>query len=448
MTGGSGNDAYFVDAATDVIIESVSDNTLDQEKFSMGNNNDVVIASVSYTLAANVAVEDMLAASFLTGANTNDVINLTGNDLGQGLIGNDAVNTLTGNGGDDGLFGMGGNDTLIGGAGDDFLFGGDGDDIMNGGLGKDSFFFNFGASSGTNFVGQQGSAFMTGGKDTIDGGDGSEDTLILTGSLSDYTLTKVTATEYKISAKALLVGATVLETATFTNVERLGFISSLDDLDNGIGTVTLISTLPIGSASNDTLNGGTGNDSIDGAAGNDSLNGGAGNDTLDGGAGSFADTMDGGTGIDTVSYASLTSTLSAGVTLNLGGAGGAGNDTLVGGLGNDTLSGGTGRDVFVFNSATAKNVDTILDFVSGTDKIHLSQSVFAISGATGNLSNNAFWAAAGAVKGNDANDRVVFNTTTGALYYDADGSGSVAAVQIALLGSSASTAFSDFVLIA
>ncbi len=259
MTGGSGNDAYFVDAATDVIIESVSDNTLDQEKFSMGNNNDVVIASVSYTLAANVAVEDMLAASFLTGANTNDVINLTGNDLGQGLIGNDAVNTLTGNGGDDGLFGMGGNDTLIGGAGDDFLFGGDGDDIMNGGLGKDSFFFNFGASSGTNFVGQQGSAFMTGGKDTIDGGDGSEDTLILTGSLSDYTLTKVTATEYKISAKALLVGATVLETATFTNVERLGFISSLDDLDNGIGTVTLISTLPIGSASNDTLNGGTGN---------------------------------------------------------------------------------------------------------------------------------------------------------------------------------------------
>jgi trimeric autotransporter adhesin len=393
MTGGAGNDAYFVDAATDVIIESVSDNTWDQIKFNMGKNNDVVIASVSYTLAANVAIEDMIAAGSFTGVSTSDVINLTGNDLGQGLIGNDAVNTLTGNGGDDGLFGMGGNDTLIGGAGDDFLFGGAGDDIMNGGLGKDSFFFNFGSASGTNFVGQQGSLFVTGGNDTIDGGEGSEDTIILTGSLGDYTITKGTATDYKISAKALQVGSTVLETVTFKNVERLGFISSLDDLDSGSGTVTIISSLPIGSASNDTLNGGTGNDSIDGAAGNDTLSGGAGNDTLDGGVG--VDVMWGGAGNDVyyvdnaidqtneaisatnradatgtdLVYSSVTRTLgnylenlsltgtaaingtgnalantltgnSAANTLN----GDVGNDTLFGGAGNDTVNGGDGDD--------------------------------------------------------------------------------------------------------
>jgi len=152
-------------------------------------------------------------------------------------------------------------------------------------------------------------------------------------------------------------------------------------------------------------------------------------------------------------YADVFTGDSAANTLN-GGAGndslmgGAGNDTLIGGLGNDTLSGGIGNDVFVFNSATANNLDTILDFTTGTDKIQLSKSIFANLGATGNLTENSFWSAAGAVKGNDANDRVVYNTTTGALYYDADGSGSGAAVQIALLGTSTTTSFSDFAVIA
>ena len=146
---------------------------------------------------------------------------------------------------------------------------------------------------------------------------------------------------------------------------------------------------------------------------------------------SAANTLNGGAGNDSLS-------------------GGAGNDTLTGGLGNDTLSGGIGNDVFVFNSATANNLDTILDFATGTDKIQLSKSIFANLGATGNLTENAFWLAAGAVKGNDANDRVVYNTTTGALYYDADGSGSGAVVQIALLGTSShpTTTFSDFAVIA
>jgi serralysin len=128
--------------------------------------------------------------------------------------------------------------------------------------------------------------------------------------------------------------------------------------------------------------------------------------------------------------------------------GSSGNDTLIGGLGNDTLSGGTGSDVFVFNSATANNLDTILDFATGTDKIQLSKSIFADLAATVNLTESAFWSAAGAVKGNDATDRVVYNTTTGALYYDADGSGSGASVQIALLGTSTTTAFTDFAVIA
>jgi Ca2+-binding RTX toxin-like protein len=130
--------------------------------------------------------------------------------------------------------------------------------------------------------------------------------------------------------------------------------------------------------------------------------------------------------------------------------GGAGDDTLSGGLGNDALTGGAGKDVFIFNTATSSNIDTISDFVTGTDKIHLSKSIFTNAGAAGNLKSDAFWSAAGAVKGHDADDRVVYNTTTGALYYDADGSGSGAAVQIALLGTSShpTTALSDFAVIA
>ena len=106
--------------------------------------------------------------------------------------------------------------------------------------------------------------------------------------------------------------------------------------------------------------------------------------------------------------------------------------------------------MFIFNTTTSSNIDTILDFVTGTDKIQLSKSIFANAGATGNLTNNAFWSAAGAVTGHDADDRVVYNTTTGALYYDADGSGSGAAVQIALLGTSShpTIAYTDFAVIA
>jgi len=62
----------------------------------------------------------------------------------------------------------------------------------------------------------------------------------------------------------------------------------------------------------------------------------------------------------------------------------------------------------------------------------------ALGTVNSTLIADAFWQGAGVVKGHDASDRIVYNTTTGVLFYDADGSGSGAAVQLAQLGTTAS----------
>ena len=52
-------------------------------------------------------------------------------------------------------------------------------------------------------------------------------------------------------------------------------------------------------------------------------------------------------------------------------------------------------------------------------------------------------------KAHDANDRIIYNQATGALYYDSDGTGSHAQVQFATISNHATAglAYNDFVLI-
>ena len=107
---------------------------------------------------------------------------------------------------------------------------------------------------------------------------------------------------------------------------------------------------------------------------------------------------------------------------------------LYGGEDSDTPNGGAGADSFILNTAlgskNAPNVDTVADFVSGTDTIILENAIFTTLGE-GALSAGAF--EVGATAGS-ASTRIVYNQTTGALFYDADGSGGGAAVQIAIIG--------------
>jgi Ca2+-binding RTX toxin-like protein len=54
-----------------------------------------------------------------------------------------------------------------------------------------------------------------------------------------------------------------------------------------------------------------------------------------------------------------------------------------------------------------------------------------------------FYKAAGATQGHDASDRIVYNTSDGALYYDKDGLGGQNAIRIAVLDNHPTLSFSD-----
>lgn len=322
MEGGTGNDRYYVDSTTDVIVELTSDNTPPQNVNSFGVGNDSVVASVSYTLGAGVAVEDMVAAGVLTtGATTDAAINLTGNELSQGIVGNAAVNTLNGGAGDDYLFGYAGNDTLLGGLGNDFLVGGEGNDQTFGNEGNDRFLFAVQSTSGTAFnsyTGKQLAVKATGGADFFDGGT-DNDTLVFDGNRTDFKIEQLTNGNY-LATSSLVAG----ETVEFKNVEYLSFGRfDFNGFTQSNPSVIAIADIFKGV----TQTGGDGNDVIGGSDNNDTLFGGAGNDTVLGGLGN--DTLDGGSGKDTLQ-------------------GGAGNDTYVVDSGDKVLEGkDEGKDTVV-----------------------------------------------------------------------------------------------------
>jgi Ca2+-binding RTX toxin-like protein len=111
--------------------------------------------------------------------------------------------------------------------------------------------------------------------------------------------------------------------------------------------------------------------------------------------------------------------------------GGKGHDLLNGGLGNDNLVGDQGQDTFAFSSKLgSRNVDRIIDFQHSDDTIKLSKAIFSKL-QKGLLSESAFWIGA---KAHDKSDRIIYNEKTGALSYDADGSGTkYAAIKFAQL---------------
>ncbi|AWM87280.1 hypothetical protein C4E04_11415 [Microvirga sp. 17 mud 1-3] len=132
--------------------------------------------------------------------------------------------------------------------------------------------------------------------------------------------------------------------------------------------------------------------------------------------------------------------------------GNGGDDIINGKSGNDILSGGEGKDVFVFDLKPNRqtNFDKIADFSPVDDSIYLSHKIFTGLGKKGSmsdpvaLSKAAFWVGTAA---HDANDRIIYNKTNGALYYDPDGKGGADPVKIAALTKGLALTEKDFFII-
>ena len=108
--------------------------------------------------------------------------------------------------------------------------------------------------------------------------------------------------------------------------------------------------------------------------------------------------------------------------------GGAGNDLLAPGAGQgDVLDGGRGADIFRFTAAPGANFASILDFQHGIDKIELSHLVFPHI-PLGLLAPANFHVG---VVPTSHSQRVIYDHTTGNLYYDPDGTGPAAEVFVA-----------------
>jgi Ca2+-binding RTX toxin-like protein len=121
--------------------------------------------------------------------------------------------------------------------------------------------------------------------------------------------------------------------------------------------------------------------------------------------------------------------------------GNSGSNGIAGLAGNDTLRGNLGNDSFVFNTAPgAANVDTIEDFSVADDNIWLENAIFT-GLVAGTLAASAFQTGTAAA---DALDRVIYNSGTGALLFDSDGTGANTAVQFATVSAGLAMTNADF----
>ena len=352
--------------------------------FNSTSNRDIHNAALNptgaYTIVDSGGSADQLDYSGFAQPQLIDLREETFSDIG-GLVGNVSIARGTviewarGGSGADRIEGNGANNLLQGNGGDDYIVGREGRDTIAGNLGNDVI---DGGAGNDLLNGNEGNDEIHGGlnNDQINGGDG-DDALyafhgydrIYCGAGNDY--------------------------AAGGNGTDLIFGGEGDDrLDGNAGNDRIR-----GGDGIDALYGGTGSDKLEGDKGNDELFGDGGDDVLLGGAG--WDRLLGSDGDDDLS-------------------GGSGNDLLGGGLGVDRLTGGSGSDTFEMEMFGAANVNIISDFEVGADKITLLRDVGFGSLDLGQLASGAFNYG---TQASDADDRIIYQWSTGKLFYDPDGVG-------------------------
>lgn len=367
----------------------------------------------------------------------------------EGIIGSAFADTLTGSATVGSyLDGAAERDKLQGGSGNDTLIGGTGNDTLDGGSGTDAALFSGTRAQSTITRNPDGTVTVAGpdGIDLIenvrflqfdDGMEALTNTaptgLSLSSNLSTvenapigavvgtlsaadadgdairYSLAPGSSSAFGIRGNSLVViGPLDFETMPTHQVT----IQAGDDY-GGVTSLTVnltvtnaIETTPF------TIRGTSRAETLTGEAGHDTISGSAGNDRL---------------------------------------YGGLGNDRLHGGTGNDRLYGQGGKDIFVFDTKPHKstNVDRIEDFNVRDNSIWLDNKVFTKLGS-GTPSKPKKFKSDMFVKNTktqDAEDRIVYDKKTGALYYDQDGTGAKAQVKIATLTKNLALTYNDFYVI-
>ncbi|MEZ0224911.1 MAG: beta strand repeat-containing protein [Alphaproteobacteria bacterium] len=407
LLGGLGNDTFYVDNTLDKVIEGLN------------AGHDVVISSVSFTLAANI--EDLT----LTGS----AITAKGNTLANILTGNSANNTLDGGLGIDSMIGNDGDDTYVVNVTGDVVT-----ESSGGSSGSDTViltYTNAGAAqlinlstyqnvenltvAGTglfNLIGDGEDNILTGnasvntltgngGEDTLDGGLGAD---ILIGGNNDDTYVidnsgdSITDTGGTDTIITKLTSGTYTLGAGFENLTLFGIASANITGNDGVNILT-------GSAGNNTLNGGLEADLMIGGAGNDTYVVDDAGDVVEEAtvANAGMDKVISGIDFDLSDTPELAFvenlTLQPGVA-NIDGTGNdlvniitgnAGNNTLDGGDGLDTLIGGAGNDTYIVDLIKLNGVvrleDLVSETVSGTDTlvVRTSGDLGLVNGINGTL---------------------------------------------------------------
>jgi len=472
MAGGLGNDVYTVDNAGDIITENANEGT------------DKVLSSVSYSLSVGDNIENITLTGFGN-------LNAGGNELNNVLFGNSGSNILTGGAGDDTYHVRGsnwGNDTVIeaAGGGTDTIVSDSNFNLLAKGANVENLTLvgNARIAVGNNdnnvLTGTAGDNILNGkgGADTMIGGLGNDiyvvddagDTIVEV----DTTLRGNTDTVYTSVNLDLNTNAAFVENVEFmvgsltvtgndsdniysvsdtsnTIIEAFGggndtlqssVTNSLSFGDN-IENITLTGSANIdagGNELNNVLKGNNGSNLLAGGDGNDTYyvyGSGWGNDTVVEGAAGGTDTVISNSSFNlTAKGANVENlVLTGSAYYGIGNAdnneitgsagrnvlnGKAGDDRLDGGFGNDILYGDSGADTFVFGGILNRgNRDVILDFTPGEDTIELSAALF------GNIANPSSAMTDG---------YILYNQSTGMLYYDADaggpGNSSVAFLQL------------------
>ncbi len=438
MIGFGGNDIYYVDDAGDVVTENGG---------VFGHMDEVRTSLASYSLAGT-NIEN------LTGLGAADQV-FTGNALN---------NVIDGGAGADAMTGGAGNDVYVVDNGGDVVneLAGEGTDEVRTSLAGyalgDTFENLTGiSSSGQTLTGNAGSNVIlaAAGADILNGGAGA-DSMQGGGGNDVYLVDNAGDT----AVEAAGGGADAVYTSVSYILAAGSEVETLSTLDwNGTAAIDLtgnaVANYLIGNAGTNLLNGGGGADILVGRGGNDVYmvdnagdivyeNAGEGADSIYTSV-SFAlnDTLE-VENLSTLDWAGTAAIDLAGNALGNYMIGNAGANRLEGKGGNDILVGKSGADSFVFASALgAGNVDHLDDMTSGSDKILLDDAVFT-GLAPGALGANAFVTGTAAA---DADDRIVYNSGTGQLFFDADGNGAGAAVLFATLQGAPALTAGDFTVI-